>query len=66
MCECLLRFEPRFLSTQPSCRVSLYMQWCSQGLPAKIPGGRLARPKDQIEEENEEKMRKKWEKLIEE
>ena len=28
-----------------------------------FPGGRAAHPKDQIEEENEEKLKEKWEKI---
>ena len=32
-------------------------QWCSQA----FPGGRAANPEDQIEEENEEKLRKRGE-----
>ena len=36
------------------------------GVARVFPGGRLARQEGQIEEENVEKFRKKWEKIIEE
>ena len=38
----------------------------SSGKARAFPGGRLAHPEDQIEEENEQKNKEKWEQAIEE